>query len=318
MKKKNPQTVSKPELVDIYRKALITNTPIGKIEDKLEKLWSRSQLVNQVETKDGQQREQTLKKKIPSVVRYGALLLPIGFISLGMFLVGSAVIPIISFYTESLPMVASADLDAPIPTEDVLDIVPVVVAQAYGADFSGEGTGFNGPTIIDTKLDYTNLENWFGESSLAKFAADPTAPGADEYIIDVPSLNIKNALVRIGGTDLNQSLIQYPGTAEPGSAGAPVIFGHSVLPQFYNPSEKNPKRYVSVFTKIMSLKAGEDIFITKENVKYHYVMREKKEVKPEDVYILTQNYDANDLKLVTCTPPGTYLKRGVVVAELVK
>jgi len=44
---------------------------------------------------------------------------------------------------------------------------------------------------------------------------------------------------------------------------------------------------------------------------------DKTDVKPEDTYILAQQYDNRKLKLVTCVPEGTYLRRGVITAELV-
>lgn len=68
----------------------------------------------------------------------------------------------------------------------------------------------------------------------------------------------------------------------------------------------------------MTLKAGDEIFVTYDGVKYRYLVQEKTEVQPEDVYILTQHYDVRQLKLVTCTPEGTYLRRGVVTAQLVQ
>ncbi len=122
----------------------------------------------------------------------------------------------------------------------------------------------------------------------------------------------------VGGTDLNSSLIAFKGTALPGNPGSPVIFGHSVLRQFYNPSEKNPRRYNSIFSTIMTLDIGDKIYVTSGGVKYTYAVSLKKEVNPEDVYILTQKYDAKQLKLVTCTPEGTYLRRGVVTAQLIE
>jgi len=68
----------------------------------------------------------------------------------------------------------------------------------------------------------------------------------------------------------------------------------------------------------MTLKNGDEIFVTYDGIKYRYLVQEKTEVQPEDVYILTQQYDARQLKLVTCTPEGTYLRRGVVTAQLVQ
>jgi LPXTG-site transpeptidase (sortase) family protein len=320
MKKKSDQTVSKPDLIHIYRQALVSNTSIETLDKKLAELWTRSQISKDQETSAGKTYQKKIKSRIPPLVRYGALLLPVGFISLGMFLVGNAIIPILGFYSESVTTAQVEQLTLPIPEDEVLPEPKVVIASSYVMQEGGAGGFSDGPTIIDTQLDYTNLANWFSDGQLPELAGggQAGAVSSTEYVIDIPKLNIKNASVKIGGTDLNSGLIQYAGTADPGSAGAPVIFGHSVLPQFYNPSEKNPRRYVSIFSKIMSLTDGDDIYVTQDGVKYHYVMREKVEVQPEDVHILTQEYDKSSLKLVTCTPPGTYLKRGVVTAELVK
>ena len=169
--------------------------------------------------------------------------------------------------------------------------------------------------ILDQALDFTDLSNWFNEDlEVAELATSEFV----EYSLDIPSLNISNAKVRVGGNDLNQSLIHYPGTGLPGQLGAPVIFGHSVLRQFYNPSEKNPRRYNSIFSKIMLLEKGDKIYLTKDGVKYTYLVQSRTEVKPDDTFILAQRYDVRQLKLVTCTPEGTTLRRGVVTAQLVK
>ena len=173
--------------------------------------------------------------------------------------------------------------------------------------------------MIDEELNYTKLNTWFTGSLPELAAGQAQRPDiVKEFTLDIPSLDIYNAEVKIGGTDLNSSLISYEGTALPGNPGAPVIFGHSVLRQFYNPSEKNPRRYNSIFSTIMTMKNGDEIFVTYDGVKYRYIVQEKAEVQPEDVYILTQQYDARQLKLVTCTPEGTYLRRGVVTAQLVQ
>lgn len=169
------------------------------------------------------------------------------------------------------------------------------------------------PIILDSPLDYTNLSNWFGATAPELLQHQQAQ---SEYTIDIPSIQVTNAKVVVGGTNLNKSLIQYPGTALPGDVGSPVIFGHSVLRQFFNPSEKNPRRYNSIFSTIMTMKKGEKIYVTRDGVKYTYVVQDKTEVKPEDTYILAQKYDTKQLKLVTCTPEGTYLRRGVITAVL--
>ena len=213
-----------------------------------------------------------------------------------------------------MPEVQLSQLISPIPQEQVMDVTPLVVTQVQAYE---ETTYNTTPKIIDIELDYTNLNNWFQPANGEKLAFGNDSIPEDEYTIDIPKLNVSNAVVKMGGTDLNKSLIAYPGTAKPGEKGAPVVFGHSVLRQFYNPSEKNSRRYNSIFSTIMTLKNGDEIFVTHEGVKYTYIVQEKTEVKPTDVYILAQQYDAARLKLVTCTPEGTYLRRGVVTAQLV-
>jgi LPXTG-site transpeptidase (sortase) family protein len=168
------------------------------------------------------------------------------------------------------------------------------------------------PKILDTELDYTNLAAWFPSQTMPEMKPEEAAT----YLIDIPALKIERAEVRVGGLNLDKGLVQYPGTANPGELGSPVIFGHSVSPLFYNPSTSNPKRYISIFTKIMDLKSDDKISVTYDGVVYTYRVTNKMIVKPEDVEILRQNYSTRELKLITCHPAGTYLKRAIVFAQL--
>jgi sortase A len=173
------------------------------------------------------------------------------------------------------------------------------------------------PIVVDTKLDYTNLNNWFADGTLPMIKQpEEIDTSVTEYRLDIPKVDISNAIVKVGSDNLNKSLAQYQGTALPGKAGSPVIFGHSVLRQFYNPKETNPRRYMSIFSKIMTLQKGDRIYLTVNGAQYTYIVEEKTEVKPIDTYILAQRYDVKQLKLVTCVPEGTYLRRGVVTARL--
>ncbi len=308
-------TIPKSELVELYRQALKSGVPIKALDDKVEALLTRTKVSEKIENHQDKEKTTKLKKQLPAVVRYGALVVPLFFVLVGLFLVGSAVFPILSYYFLTMPGLQANNLLTPIPREQVLDINPLVIASQPLAQAQMANAESSEPIIIDTQLDYTNLSNWFAEVGSADLAANAQAKS---YILDIPSLNIHNAEVTVGGTDLSKSLIQFPGTALPGEFGSPVIFGHSVLRQFYNPNEKNPKRYTSIFSTIMTLKKGDQISITSDGVKYTYIVQEKTEVKPSDTYILTQKYDARHLKLVTCTPEGTYLRRGVITAQLVQ
>lgn len=237
-------------------------------------------------------------------------LLPAVSMTLGSLLLVSAFWPIISYFLFTSPALRSAKLASPVPE------VPVVRQKSVVTEVrAAESADEIRPRVVQGELDYTDLSNWF-----------PTPEGSDalattddkEYSISIPSLNIENAIVKIGGTNLDNNLIQYPGTADPGEFGAPVIFGHSTLKQFYNPSTKNPRRYLSLFSKIMDMKVGDLIYVDYDGIRYTYSVQKKVEVKPEDTYILEQEYNARQLKLITCVPNGTYLRRGVVLAQLEK
>lgn len=162
------------------------------------------------------------------------------------------------------------------------------------------------------EIDYTQASSWFPTAPQVK----PRLSQITHYTIDIPKLKITHATVAIGGEDLTTSLIQYAGTANPGEFGASVIFGHSILRQFYNPSQTNPNRYLSIFSTIMTLQTGDKIFVNYDGIEYTYSVRKKYQLEPQDIEVLTQYYDQKLLRLITCVPEGTYLHRGVIEAVL--
>ncbi len=160
-------------------------------------------------------------------------------------------------------------------------------------------------------LDYTKASNWFvGGAPKNAFDSSKVA----FYTISVPKLKIENARVAIGGEDLSKSLIQYPGTALPGKTGNSVIFGHSILPLFYN-----PKDYMSIFSLLPTLQKGDEINVNFDGISYKYRVEEIFEVVPTDIQVLEQDDSDSFLTLVTCVPPGDprRLKRLIVRARVV-
>lgn len=150
--------------------------------------------------------------------------------------------------------------------------------------------------IKNEKADYTKASNWFPE---AKLLSTIEASKVQFYTLTVPKLRIDRAIVSIGGEDLSKNLVQYPGTALPGKNGNAVIFGHSVLPIFYNPNN-----YMAIFSTLPTLKEGDQIFVEYDGVSYDYRVEELFEIYPSDIQILEQNPVDSFLTLVTCTPPG--------------
>lgn len=172
----------------------------------------------------------------------------------------------------------------------------------------------SGNVLGDVSTDLTQLNNWFIADDSPSSKPDPqlSPDGSFLYHLSIPSQKIQDATVVIGSMDLKKSLIQYPQTALPGQLGNAVIFGHSVLPQFFN-----PKSYLTIFSTLYRLKQGDEIYVDYDNIKYKYLVEEMYEVKPTDLSILEQRFDGRYLTLITCSPPGTYLRRLVIKAKIV-
>ena len=230
--------------------------------------------------------------------------LPPILITLGSILIANVAWPIISHELVTAPSIRRDPILSPLQSNTAI--------QTIGASSAVEQNE-TAPQVLGETSDYTNAQNWFPTAIFSNQANNYDVP---IYKISIPKIDIEDAKVIIGGSDLNQGLIHFPGTSQPGQLGSPVIFGHSTLRQFYSPGLDNPNRYNSIFSKIMTLKVDDPIFIDYDGVRYTYLVKEKVEVKPEDVFILQQRLNNRELKLITCTPEGTYMRRGVIVAQL--
>ncbi len=158
-------------------------------------------------------------------------------------------------------------------------------------------------------MDFTKVKTWFPS------AEELTSSSVVKYYnISVPKLGIKDAVVTIGGEDLADSLIQYPGTALPGKIGNTVVFGHSVLPSFYD-----PKVYLTIFSTLPSLKKKDMITVQYDGISYEYRVDDMFEVNPDQLEVLAQDTGMSYISLITCVPPGDPRRprRLVVRAKLV-
>lgn len=191
-------------------------------------------------------------------------------------------------------------------------IYPIVsYDEIYGKNYSEIISPLSENPIVQTKNDFTRASNWFVGGAKS---SDFNAAKVEHFTISIPKLKIDHATVTIGGEDLNESIIQYPGTALPGRPGNTAIFGHSILPIFYN-----PKNYISIFSLLPTLKKGDEIFIDYDGVSYAYKVETMFEVMPTDIQVLDQDYSDSFVTLVTCVPPGhpNDPKRLIVRARIV-
>jgi sortase A len=174
---------------------------------------------------------------------------------------------------------------------------------------SVKSTNQFGSLLGEVSTDYTQLSNWFVDDK--SVPEQLVSNSQSTYYLSIPKLNIKDAVVTLGSMDLKKSLIQYPQTALPGQLGNTVVFGHSVLPQFFN-----PKNYLTIFSTLYKLKQGDEIVLNYDRMDYKYVIEEMFEIKPTNLSVLEQRFDDKTLTLITCSPPGTYLRRLIIKAKL--
>ena len=80
----------------------------------------------------------------------------------------------------------------------------------------------------------------------------------------------------------------------------------------------NPKNYKSIFSTLPTLKKGDSIYIKSDGVQYRYVVYDMTVTDPDDLSPLEQQFDHAYVTLITCVPPGTYLRRLNVKAKLEK
>lgn len=213
---------------------------------------------------------------------------------LGIFLIANTITPIVSYQLVLSPQLTQQSQLSPLASNFNLNSLSLA-GRVLGEEFE--------------KNDLTKIKNWFPEAPAPSLITSEIK----EYYLSIPRLKIYDALVKVGNENLDKSLIHYPGTALPGKYGNAVVFGHSVLPQFFN-----PKNYLTIFSTLPTIKKGEEILVDFDQVRYRYLVEDLKEVPPNDIGILSQNYSDAHITLVTCVPPGTYLRRLVVIGKLSK
>lgn len=230
------------------------------------------------------------KKSKGNKLKKSLRLIAVLLLIFGIATISYVLFPIISWQIYFQPLAVSQNITPSVPRANLVELTK---------------------NSID-RTDYTRAENWFPKFS-------PNSPNhelqtnASFYNISIPKINIEKAVVATSNTDLSRHLVNYPGTGIPGKDGNAVIFGHSTLPQLFN-----PKDYKTIFANVYKLKTDDIIYVFINNVMYSYRIFKITIVDPQDSSALEQDFDNSYLTLVTCTPPGTTWKRLIVKARLEK
>ena len=158
----------------------------------------------------------------------------------------------------------------------------------------------------------------FSELSNISAAGVETKEIPKYFKISIPKLGIKDAITETNSLSLSPdlSLGHYRGSGLPGEVGNAFIYGHSVLPWFYN-----PKNYKTIFSTIDTLEIGDTVNVEYNGKTLTYKV-ESKEILPTDKVSPLAEYkpkylNESTITLMTCWPAGTKAKRLLVKAVMV-
>jgi LPXTG-site transpeptidase (sortase) family protein len=178
---------------------------------------------------------------------------------------------------------------------------------------------------------FVTLFGFFNEVFIAPFIQPDSHASATPVILDptavtvgstpeviIPKINVEIPVdYSQTTTDENQienalekGIVHYPSTVQPGQQGNAAYFGHSSNNIF------NPGKYKFAFVLLHELVLGDTFYLTNNGKAYVYKVISRDVVDPSDVGVLNavpgQTATAT---LITCDPPGTSLKRLVIVGQ---
>lgn len=148
--------------------------------------------------------------------------------------------------------------------------------------------------------------------------SDPNSKAtSNSPLIIIPKINVEIPVVydavSTAEADMQKALergvVHYATTPTPGQKGNVAIFGHSSNNIF------NPGKYKFAFVLLSKLENGDLFYLDKGGKRFVYKIYKKRIVEPTEVSVLDTADKPDTATLITCDPPGTSLKRLVVVGE---
>ncbi|HVA96681.1 MAG TPA: sortase [Candidatus Acidoferrales bacterium] len=217
---------------------------------------------------------------------------------LGMSLAGYTFFPLISYEIYIQPAFASQAFASPIPQTTIITQDSITSLLENTASQIGH-------------LGNPNDTSWLPPTSPDQYKQVGVTEQLSNFYLTIPRLGIQDTYVSMTDNNVNLHTIWFPGTAIPPNKGNAVIFGHSTLPQWFDPH--NPH---AIFATALDAKVGDSIILTVGSDEYTYRIVKMYIVPAEDTSYLAQDTDGSYVSIVTCTPPGTTWKRLVIKAKL--
>jgi sortase A len=228
------------------------------------------------------------------VVRLCGLLVAV----IGLSLAGYTFFPLISYEIYIQPAFASQAFASPIPQSTIITQTSIK------------------SLLENTATQLSHIGNpddtsWLPQTSPDQYKEVGVTEQLSNFYLTIPKLGIENAYVSMTDNDVNLHPIWFPGTAVPPQTGNTAIFGHSTLPQWFDPH--NPH---AIFATALDLTVGDTIILTVGSKEYTYHIIKMYIVPADDTSYLSQDSDGSYVSIITCTPPGTTWRRLVIKAKL--
>lgn len=191
-------------------------------------------------------------------------------------------------------------------------IMPLISYKFWEISINNQNIALASPnpdnqSVLGISIENTNNFPAFVSTNKRLFPAS-----YKEFKLSIPSLKLENINVMVDTNEFEQNLSHLPGSALPGEKGNVFIAGHSSLPQFFRPGN-----FKAIFANLPNIKKGESIILEAGGQRFEYIVESLKIVDPKEVWVINPpDNEGRYLSLMTCVPPGLYLKRLIVLARL--
>lgn len=207
--------------------------------------------------------------------------LPLTFLSIGVFLLMQVISPIISYQFWLIGQ----------SFDNQLLISP---KQSSSAKVLG--------VSIQTKDNFPAIISNLTRESKADYK---------EFSLSIPKIKVEKVQVYVDSNDLSNGLAHLPGSALPGEKGNVFISGHSALSRLFNLQN-------AVFANLTDFKKGDEIIVEANGAKFRYQVTSLRVVDPSDISVINApDVQGRYISLMTCVPPGLNFKRLIVLGKMI-
>ena len=216
----------------------------------------------------------------------------------GFLLAAFTFYPLISYAVYIKPSFASQSFASPIPQTTIISQNTIASLLENTANQISQ-------------LANPNDTSWLPSTNADQYKEVGVTEGLSNFYLAIPALSIPAEYVSTTDNDVNLHLIHFAGTALPPNVGNVAVFGHSTIPQWFDPH--NPH---AIFATALNTKIGDAIIVTVGSKSYTYNVISMTIVPADDTSYLEQDTDGSYLSIITCTPPGTTWERLWIKAKL--